>query len=154
MAYTSTAEVRQRLPNRTIDGSSKPPASAVDQWVIEAEALVEAELAAAGIGVPVTTSRGVEVLKNKCTDYVAGLVERAYVSGTNLEDTDVGLDLIERFEAFLSLIRTDPNRVKPMLGVGSGTSASNVRAYPTDNADGKSIAAGDFDPVATRDMEF
>ena len=123
------------------------------------KALVSGELVAAGFGtVPITTpARAVLILQAKVTSRVAGIVERAYASGTDLEGEDIGEDLTDEFDEFLEQLRTDPTRVGAMLGVAlGGTGGSRIRSYPTDlaSADGKSIDAGDFDPEFDRDTEF
>lgn len=153
-AYAKLSDVAARLPNRAFTTTSKPTAAQVTNWLTETEAEVNGELAAGGIGVPVTSSRGVEYLRGKVVERVCAMIERAYVSGTDLETDDVAEEKFEVYERFLERIRKFPERMATILDVGAGAAGSKLSAYVTDNDDGKTIEAGDFDPERTRDEVF
>ncbi len=117
--YAAIGDIRTRLPNRTFDGTSKPSTAEVEALIEQTDAIVNGELAAQGFGVPIVAARGVEILTDLVATRVCGLVERAYQSTRN-EDDDVGTDKIERFEAFLVDIRTNPETVRVKLGLATG----------------------------------
>lgn len=156
--YAATSDIKAKLPNRTIDGSSKPTATEVDQWITEVEAEINSELLAAGVtnGSKVTSpARAVELLKRYTAFGVTAQIKKAYVAGHDLDDPDVGDADLEQYRNFIERIRTNPHWVAASLGITlGGTSGGRIRSYATDNDDDKSIGAGDFDPSFTRDTKF
>ena len=153
--YATNAAVALRLPGRTLSVSSTPSTTTVDAWIDEAEAELDGALAAAGFTVPVTAARGVSICKAKVVSYAVGRWKAGVSAGTDLEDADETAEMKE-FRDFIALIQEDPNRVAAMLNHASGSSGgpSVLRSYATDNSDGKSVGAGDFDPVFTRDGKW
>lgn len=153
MPYAVTADVALRLAGRTIDASSAPTATTVTAWIEEAEAELEGTLAAVGLTVPVTAARGISICKAKVISRVAGRVERAYASGTDMETQDVAADLMKEFEDFLALISDDPGKVATMLGQTGGAAGGKgiFRSYVVNNSHGKTVDDGDFDPVFSKD---
>lgn len=149
--YASVADVQARLSGRTIDATSKPSDSQVSGWIDETEAELEGYLAAAGFATPIVGTKPVAILRSKVVSKVSGRTERAYSSGTDLEE-NVGEDLVTEYADFLTLVQTQPDRVARMLGVtaAGSSSESTIRTYPTDNVDSKTIAGGDFEPTFSR----
>lgn len=151
--YAAIGDITARLPQRTIDGSSQPTQTQVEGWIDQIEALVNGHLEASGISTAVTASRGIVLLRGFVADRVSARVERAFASIRN-EETDIGADARDALDDFLLIVQRDPARAKAMLGVDSGTSSSNLRAYVTDNDDSKTISGGDFDPEFEKDMDL
>lgn len=145
--------VSAKVPKRTIDGSSDPTSTEVLVWVDDVEAIADGYLAAAGISPPVTSTRGIKILRGLVATRVAGMVERAYSSIRN-EGDEVGADRKDEFDEFFDRVRADPAWAKGVLGIDTGTTASGLRAYVTDNTDSKTVSAGDFDPEFGKDDEF
>ncbi len=152
--YADIGDLKGRLPNRSFTVTSAPSIVTVTSWFEEAEAEVDGELVAAGFSVPITTTRGKNYLRGKVTDKVCSMVVSSYAVGTDLETDDVGEEKAGAFEKFLDQIRKHPERMAAILGIGGSDQRTKLRAYQTDNVDGKTIEAGDFDPERTRDEVF
>jgi len=150
--YATNADIAKRI-GRSLTASTKPSTTDVDAWISEAEGEIEAELIAAELTVPVTDSRGVLLLKSKVTSYATARWIEAIAAASNLAvDRTDAPDLMREFTDFRDVVRGNPSRAATMLGQAPGTvgGATAVRGYQTDNSDGASIAAGDFDPTFTK----
>ena len=154
--YATTADVNARLAGRTINATSAPSSSQVSAWIDEAESRLHRELVAAGLSTPVIGAEPINVVKDPVTSRAAVRWLESTTAGTDMEAKELLDRLTKEWEDFLTLIRTDPTRVAALIGQASTSSGgrSQLRSYPTDNKDGKSIADGDFDPVFTRDGKW
>jgi hypothetical protein len=145
--YATSANAVSRLAGRTVDGSSKPTLTEVGEWVDEGEALILGALSSGGAATAYTNANGLKILRSWICDYAEGRIRQAWVAAIGGGEDD-GIALLERFYTRLDEIANNPSRYESMLaGGGSSESSSRVRSHVINNADGKTIANGDFDPV-------
>ncbi len=148
--YATLSDVQGRVPSRTLSATTKPDTSRVQAWLDEAERMLNQALLAAELPAPYTTAGATAILGVWVTDYAEGRVRIAFANAGGDGGNDDGERLIESFNDRLSDILTRPTFYGAWLAGGSSPAAANrVRAYVTDNTDGKSIAAGDFAPTFT-----
>ena len=146
--YTSVANVEGRLPGRPVFGASTPiTLTQVGEWIDEAEAEVDGELAAQGFAVPITAARGLLVLRLRVAAGVAGRCERHYSSGT--DNTQRGHDLLAEFAFFIQRIQIQPAIIGKML-LGSAATQLAAASHWTDNPEGDTEEGGDFGAVIKR----
>lgn len=150
--YASSSDVSARLAGRTIDASSKPTSTQVEQWITEAEARLTGALRAANVSMPVTDTDGIETLKSWACDYAEGHTRKAWVSADGEGSVEAN-NLLEAFEKRLVDIKESPSWYEAMLQSGDGNASVRVRAYVLSNADSKTITDGDFDPEFDREFE-
>ncbi len=115
LTYSSEDDVKARLGARPLTSESAPSLEQVKAWLVEAEAQVEGALRSRSITIPVTDTRGIEIIKSKVVDYAEGLARQVYASTGNGADDD-GLKCLERFVEFMKEIRENPADVAAMLG--------------------------------------
>ncbi len=146
--YAKSADVEARVPYRpALTSDSDPSVEMVDQWIKEAEAKMNGRLRSVGIGLPITDTDGVEILRMWITDYAEGRLRKSYAAAGGDADNEDGQELIDRFDETLNTIANDWAGTAAMLNAG-GASDSNrvIRGNVLDNADGKTISGGDFAP--------
>lgn len=152
MAYALYTDVAARV-GRTLSASSAPTQSQVTTFIAQAEADLNGELEAADLTVPVTDADGISYL----AAYVCARAAMFWLQNKDsVTDESDATQQIAAFKAewdqLINDIRSNPSIVAVKIGQGfagaAGTSA--LRSYHTDNTDGLSISAGDFDPVFTR----
>lgn len=146
--YSSASNVQLRIPYRSIGSGTTPSTTTVESWLVFAEAKLHGVLAAGEISTPIVTSDGIEIMSGWVEDYAEGRTRKAYASADGDGGNPDGQDLLDNFEAVLKDILAKPTLYEAMLvGVSSsGSQARRLRCYQVDNTDGKSVAAGDFDP--------
>lgn len=153
--YASTSDVTARLPGRTFGASTSPSTTDISGWIDTAEARLESALASVGITVPVTATRGIEVLKELAIDYAEGRVRRGLASAGGDADNEDGQDLITRFNDAIASIEGNPAGWSAIVEGGSASDTTRrVRSHTLDHPDGSTVSAGDFDPVFTRAEKF
>lgn len=154
-AYVTTAQVGARLPYRTIDSASSPSASQVDEWIDEAEAILNGALSTIEVTAPITAAAGIKICRSWVLDYAVGHTRMAYAAAGGDSGNDSGVDEIERFNERIEDIFRNSSRYNAMLSGGAGSDSSRqIRAYTTDNADSKTVSGGDFDPNFTTGEKF
>ena len=153
--YVTSAQIAAKMPYRTFTATSEPSTSNIDDWIGEAEAVLNGQLSAAQIGAPVTSAEGIKILRAWVSDAVIGTIRQAFAQAGGDPNNEAGLAQIERFNDRLIDIANNPARYYSML-VGGSTATSNrqFKSHVTDHPDGKSVAAGDFEPVFSRGMKF
>ena len=155
MAYATVANLQARIPYREISVSSVPTTAQVQEWLDNADATIDGALQAGELPAPYTDATAVRIIKEWVLDYVEGRVRVALASASIDGLNTDGVRAIDRWEARLADIHRWPDRFGAMLGAGAAPAASiTLRAYSTDNNDGLSIGAGDFDPTFTREEQF
>jgi len=154
--YASASNVQARLPgsSRTIGASTDPSTTDVNEYIADAEALLTGALDAAQIDTPVTSTTGTAILQAWVTDYAEARTRKAWASAGGDGGNDDGRDELERFDERLKDITDNPQKYEAMLTGGAATNSKQVRSYTLDNQDGKTIEAGDFDPIFERDDAF
>lgn len=153
--YATNGDVIRNIPGRPISSSSSPSTTDIDNWILQAEALLTGALTCGGITVPITDASGVVIMEAWAVLWAEGHTRMALAAGVGDGANDDGKDLIESFNAVIDDIKAEPGQADAMLNGGSQSeSTSNLRGYATDNIDGKSTANGDFDPTFTRDETF
>ena len=153
--YISNAQVTAHLPNRTFSGSTSPSTTDIDNWIDEAEAILEGALQSAQIATPITSTQGVKIMRHWLSSAVVGTGRMSFASAGGDGGNKAGEEQIEKFNEKLIDIINRPQLYQQQLGAGSGTTASRqIRSYVVDNTDSKSISDGDFDPTFTTSSEF
>lgn len=147
--WAVVADVEARLQwLGAFSASTRPTSTQVGTWIDDAEALVRNELRAAGVGVTFSAgSDAARELKRVVLDYVEGYVRQARDATGLDEPNDDGLVQLDRFEKWIDDLRRNPDRVSAKLEGATSSDAMQVRSYWTSGRDGKSIAAGDFEPT-------
>lgn len=154
-SYAASSDVTARIPARPIGTTSAPSTTNIDSWITGAEAKINGKLAALGISTPIANATGIAILKEWVCDYAEGRARMALAAGAGDGTNDDGKDLVEGFHKWLDTLNDNPAAVLAELTGGSTSSSTRLmRGYVTDNDDGKTIAAGDFDPVFDRDEVF
>lgn len=134
--YAQTADVRRRLPYRTIDATTAPALDDVDRWILEGEALLEGALIAAGIATPLTLARGLRQALVWVSDYAEGRYRRALAASGGDGSNEDGADLLRTFAERLTDIEANPARYSAMLlGSGVEVKAEASRTRGTASAD-------------------
>jgi len=150
--YMSETDVEARIPDRSITSSTTPNSTQVALFITAAEAKLEGALTAGQIGVPITDSNGIEIMKDWATTYVEGRTRMAFAAAAGDSDNDDGKDMVEWFEnTLIPDILTFPQKYEAMLTGGSATQSRHFRSYILDNDDDKTISDGDFDPIFESD---
>jgi hypothetical protein len=153
--YATIDEVRARLPYRTIDDDSVPTEEQVEAWLDEAEAQLLSRLTAIQLPTPAAppAASGL-IVRSWVSDYVRGLVLQAWSSSTD-SDTTTGDKEVDIWRAMLDEIFSAPQKFGAILGAASPPDATRrIRSHILDNADNRSVDAGDFTPVITRRETF
>lgn len=151
--YADFLDVQARIPYREIGATTLPSQVNVDEWIDEAEAMLNGVLAAAGLSSPYTTTNAKNILRSWVVDYAEGMVRQAYASAGGDGANDDGKDKIERFEKRLNDILASPSQYGAMLGGGDAPESSRgVRGHVLDNSDGKSVS--DYAPVFERGQTY
>ena len=147
MAYATVDQVQKRNPYRCINATSEPAIEDVQEWLDEAEALVDGVLATIGVSTPVTATAGIRIIRNKIITYVAGLVQQAYAhSGGDGGNVD-GNDFVEAWEAWLESLLNDSVNWARIFGGGTlGSGNVQLRSHTTNNQDSLTVSNGDFEP--------
>ncbi len=153
--YASTTECTSRVPERVFSTTSKPTLLQIEKELDDAESLLEGTLDAIGVGVPITTARGIKNMRAWTCDYVEGYIRKVLAGAFGDDAGDDGTVLFTKFADLLEDMRDNSPHYSAMLegGAVSGT-ARRVRSYVTDNADSKTVSSGDFIPEWTRDEKF
>lgn len=153
--YVSNSQIAAHLPYRTFGSSTSPSTTDIDNWIDEAEALLEGALAASQIATPITSTAGVKIMRAWLTGAIVGTVRMSFAAAGGDPNNQAGESQIEKFNERLTDILNRPQIYQQQLGGGAGTSASRqIRSYVTDNTDSKTLADGDFDPTFTTATEF
>jgi len=144
VTYANIDDVRARTPYRDIGASTKPSTAEVEEWIGDAEAMLDAALAAIGLTVPLTADRAVRIAKAWVLDYAAGHFRASQAQaggdGTNRD----GQDLIEKFERLVGpggeIVR-NPDRFSNYLTDSSATDGGALRSYATSNPSDRTTEA-------------
>jgi len=151
MAYATLDNLRAQLPYRTIDADSKPTQAEAQTWLDDAENWVNQALKAGDLPAPYTAAAAVSILRQYVLLYAVGRVKIAYADAGGDYTNDDGRREVEEFNSKIKDILQQPETMGAMLGGGSsGSSGGRLRAYTTNNTDGKTISAGDFKPTFKR----
>lgn len=150
--------ITPRLGGRTLLAAAASPTSTVTQemvaaWITEAEAMLDAELDAIGLTVPITGTNPIAICKAKVVSQVAARVISSWEVGTRLEDSPAATALMKEWDDFLALIQSKPDKVASMLGQAKASGAGTFRSHIVSNSHSKTVADGDFDPKFTKDMD-
>jgi hypothetical protein len=127
--------------------SSTPNETQIGYWMDGGEAKLLGALRAAG-GPSSYTGDAATIIREWVLDYVEGQTRKAYGVDA-IDDSSIGMTLVDRFEKLLEDIVRMPTVYLAMLGVGSAltSNGARLRSYVTHNADDRSIDNGDFEPV-------
>lgn len=114
--YCLTSDVIRELPSITIDSTSKPSESEVDQFCADITADMDARMRAVGILTPITDEDILKILKPMAINGVKAKVIRANVEGE--QDTAVIYetlyqDAMRRIEQRPSIIRETDSPGQP-----------------------------------------
>lgn len=127
--YAQVESVRARLPYRTLDASSDPSQTQVEEWILEAEANVNGMLTAIGVSSPCTDSTGRKILAGKAASYAEGRVRMAFAAAGGDGDNEDGRFLIEEFNEFLQDMNDNSAKWIAMLGGGGSAGTGQLRGY-------------------------
>jgi hypothetical protein len=153
--YVSNAQIAAKLPYRNFTASTKPSTTDIDNWIDEVEALMEGALDAAQITTPVTSTKGVKIVRSWVSEAVIGTVRMAFAHSGGDPNNEAGQHQIEAFNERLTEIMNNPQRFQMQLTGGAGSeSTRQIRSHVTDHPDGKTIGAGDFEPVFNTGSKF
>ena len=110
MAYCATTDVIRELPNVTIDGTTKPSTTEVDQFCTDIDAEMDARMRAVGLIVPVTDADGLAVLKPIAVNGVKAKVLRA----THIQDGEDGQAVTyeELYQSAMQRIENNPSIIR------------------------------------------
>ena len=110
MAYCATTDVIRELPNVTIDGTTKPSTTEVDQFCTDIDAEMDARMRAVGLIVPVTDADGLAVLKPIAVNGVKAKVLRA----THIQDGEDGQAMTyeELYQSAMQRIENNPSIIR------------------------------------------
>lgn len=114
--YCTTTDVIRELPSITIDGSSKPSTSDVDQFCFDITADMDSRIRAVGITIPVTDNDLLEILKPIAINGVKAKVVRANEEGeqeTAAIYESLYQDAMRRIEQRPSILRETDNPGQP-----------------------------------------
>lgn len=150
--YATVANVQSRMPGRTIDANSKPTSTEVEVWIDEAEGELTTSLQAAQCPVPITEDEALEVMRKWVCWYAVGMTKKAMAASSADGNEDGEIELL-RFEALLQNIADNHAYYCAKL-TGGGEGHRHVRSHVLDGSDGKTISAGDFDPIFEMDEVF
>jgi hypothetical protein len=125
----------------------------VEKWIEEAEALLNNCLNAANIATPITNSNGRIELGKIVSDHVEGRIRMLLAAAGGDGDNDDGQVLAAVLALVCDDIRDNQVWWGDKLASGSG-GARQLFGHPTDDVDGRTIAAGDFAPKFTKDDVF
>jgi len=149
VAYATTSDVQARLPGFTLNTTSKPTLAETTQWLVEADAMLNGALLAAGLTSPNTNAHGVEILKAWTADYAEAHVRMARASAGGDGTNDDGKDQLQAFRDLLLDIRKNPTTYGEMLEGGAAPAAArHMRGYALDNDD--DVDVEDLAPTFTR----
>lgn len=153
--YATLDDVRSRVGGRLIDATTVPSTADVSSMLDEAEAELMATLLGAGLDSAQLSNSGSRVVRHWVANYVSGWFRVSYAAAAGDGDNEDGERQLDDWRQRLTDIMKNPAFYAAMLGGGSTPSASiDARSYVTDNADGKTVAGGDFAPVITRDEKW
>lgn len=153
--YATNADVTRNIPARPIDSTSSPSTTDIDAWITQAEAMLTGALAGGGVSVPITDTGGIQIMRIWTVLFAEGHTRMALAASAADVGNDDGKDMVEAFGEVVSKIQADPGFYEAMLKQGTTSdSARRLRTYVTDNADGLTVADGDFSPVFTRNEVF
>lgn len=146
--YATVADVQARIPYKTIGAGTTPSTATVQEWLDQAEAKINGTLLAAGLDAPYTSTDAKRILAISVLNFAEGRLRMAYAAtggdGTNQD----GKDMVAMFDATILEIRGDPVGWGAMLGAGTAPDAARLlRGHVLDNADGLTVANGDFAPI-------
>ena len=118
--------------------------------------MIEGALVSGGGSMPDAGTNGADIIEVWIVNYAEGRTRMAYAAAGGDGGNDDGKDLIEDFDELIEKILDKPNRYDDMLNGSASDTATpvQVRGYVLSNADDKTIADGDFDPIFTRDEEY
>ena len=135
--------------------TSKPTKVQVQGWLDEAEAELNGQLQAAQLPAPYTDTTAKLILGRTVTDYAEGRVRKILAAAGGDGNNNDGVELIVSFLDNLKEIQKRPVWWGMRLGGGTtDDSARRLRGHVLDNADGLTIAKGDFKPVFKNDEVF
>lgn len=140
----------------TISVSSSPSTTQVEKWLTAAEARIIGALQSGGNASSYSSAAAIAMITEWATDYAEGQTRNSHANahGDGLNHDD-GKDLLAKFDRLIEDILSHPSLYGSMLGAGDAPATSRrLMSYVTNNADGKTVEAGDFDPVFTKDEVF
>ena len=92
--YISNAQVTAHLPNRTFSGSTSPSTTDIDNWIDEAEAILEGALQSAQIAIPITSTQGFKIMRCWLSSAVVGTVRQSFAAAGGDAGNKAGADEI------------------------------------------------------------
>ncbi len=148
--YAANTDIQTRMPAHPWSGSSKPSTTDLTNWITLTEGQLTAALKAGGISTPITDADGIQLAKAIICEVVEGLARLALNSAVDASDAQIGNQRVKDFNELLKSVAAGGSSIwAAMLG---GTSRQcGVRGHVINNADGETIADGDFDPEFERD---
>lgn len=154
--YATYADVQARMSYWTISASSDPSTTEIEAWLVEAESLVFGALQAGGNPGSYSSTAAVASLCSWICDYAEGRARQSHANargdGLNVDD---GKDLLAKFDRLIDDILARPSLYGSRLAAGDAPATSRrLMSYVTNNADNKTVAAGDFAPVFTKGEVF
>lgn len=147
-SYASTTDVGARVPYRAIGASTNPSSTVVSGWIDDAEAELDGVLGAQGLSTPLTGTGPVRIAKSWVSEYVAGLVMRAYATAGGDPNNEQGSTEIAQWRARMTEIARDASRFGSVLGQGS--TAATLTSYPRLSG----LPDSDFAPRFTTTEKF
>jgi hypothetical protein len=153
--YVNNAQIAAKLPYRNFTATSKPSTTDLDNWIDEAEAVLEGALDAAQITTPVTSTKGVKIVRTWVSEAVIGTVRMSFAHSGGDPNNESGQAQIEAFNERLTDIMNNPQRYQMLLSGGAGSDSSRqIRSHSLDHPDGKTISGGDFEPTFSTGTKF
>jgi hypothetical protein len=150
LSYATITHLQARFQGFSFGASSKPTQTQAEQWLAEAEAMIDGALSAAGLISPCVNANGILILRAWTCDFAEGHVRNALASSANDPSNTAGQPLIDKFSERIGWILDKPQMAGNMFEGGSPPSSSTrFRSYPRDNDDDLSVDDGDFDPTFT-----
>lgn len=142
---------------KAFDTTTTPTRAQVENWIDAVEAKIRGLLRSRGFTVEYDpTSDGGRILQEMAELYALGWVKKTQASGDLSASADHGEFELTEFKEAFEEIKLNPTLFAEQLSASGDVSdaGQSVRAYVTDNNDGKSIAAGDFAPTIVRGEKF
>lgn len=149
--YAKLVDVQARIPYRKIEETSSPSSVDAEAWVEEAETYLVAVMEAANMQAPAAGTAGATIVKSWVVDYVEGRLRSAWAAAGG-QDSDVGDDLITKFNDRLDSIANSPGRWVAVFGTVSITDESHTKLRSNTTDTSGSVTA--YDSKYKVDGEF
>lgn len=144
LVYSSASDVRARVVGRAISTTTAPTTAQVEEWLLEAEAMLLGALASCGIAAPAAATNGGLMLKAWACDFAEGHTRNAWAA-TAGDDNKVGDPQLERFDKQINAIYDNPARWGGALNAGAVSSSNLLLRGPNTDTSADDYIAPEFE---------